>query len=278
MIRLPDLTHMQVKCTIHESKVDSLQRGMRARIRVQDHEFQGIVTSVAKQPEPGNWFSGNVKEYAAIVAIESDPHGLRPGMTAAVEILVANLTDVLSVPVQAVVEKKGRFYCWVNSASGPQKHEIELGMGNNTRIEVKRGLEEGQDVLLNPRGTIEEAREEERGDEKVDVKKKFGDDKPAKLPAAMAGHAPAAAKAEGKAPQRGAAGAFNFSLKALDKNQDGKVTEDELPEMMRSRFGDMDKNSDGHLDAGEIAEVQKAIQQRMREMQQNGAPGGPGGP
>ena len=26
MIRLPDLSHMQVKCTVHESKVDSLLR------------------------------------------------------------------------------------------------------------------------------------------------------------------------------------------------------------------------------------------------------------
>ena len=54
-------------------------------------------TSVANQAEPTNFFTGNVKEYAAIVSIDSDPHGLRPGMTAAVEILVANLKNVLSV-------------------------------------------------------------------------------------------------------------------------------------------------------------------------------------
>ncbi len=47
MMRLPDLSQMQVKCTVHESKVDSLQRGMLARIKVQDRDFQGIVTSVA---------------------------------------------------------------------------------------------------------------------------------------------------------------------------------------------------------------------------------------
>ena len=78
MIKLPDLTQMQVKCTVHESKIDSLKRGMRARIRIQDHEYQGVVTNVANQPEPADWFSGNVREYAATVSIESDPHGLRP--------------------------------------------------------------------------------------------------------------------------------------------------------------------------------------------------------
>src|SRR5437667_225153 len=43
IIKLPDLSQMQVKSTVHESKVDSLKRGMRARIRIQDHEYQGIV-------------------------------------------------------------------------------------------------------------------------------------------------------------------------------------------------------------------------------------------
>ncbi|HEV3137194.1 MAG TPA: HlyD family efflux transporter periplasmic adaptor subunit, partial [Pirellulales bacterium] len=86
IIKLPDLTHMQVKSTVHESKVDMLTKGMPARIHIQDREFTGTITSIANQAEPSNWFSGNVKEYAAIISIDSDPHGLRPGMTAAVEI------------------------------------------------------------------------------------------------------------------------------------------------------------------------------------------------
>ena len=106
-------------------------------------------------------------------------------MTAAVEILVANLKDVLSVPVQSVVEKSGKFYCWVNTPAGPEKRPVMLGMSNNTRIEIKDGLAEGDEVLLNPRAMVEEAREDERTEEKVDVKKKFGDDKPA----AVAGRA-----------------------------------------------------------------------------------------
>ncbi|HEX3725773.1 MAG TPA: HlyD family efflux transporter periplasmic adaptor subunit, partial [Pirellulales bacterium] len=139
ILKLPDLSHMQVKCTVHESKIDVLRAGMRARIRIQDHEFQGTVISVANQAEPTTWFMGNVKEYATLVSVDSDPHGygLRPGMTAAVEILVANLKNALSVPVQAVVEKGGKFYCWVNTFNGPQKRPVVLGMANNTRIEIK---------------------------------------------------------------------------------------------------------------------------------------------
>ncbi len=182
LIQLPDLNHMQVKCTVHESKVDSLKRGLRARIKVQDREFQGIVTSVANQPEPSHWFSGNVKEYACKIAIESDPAGLRPGLTAAVEILVTNLSNILSVPVQAVVEKKGQFFCWVSGPTGIEKREVQLGMSNNTRIEVQQGLSEGELVLLNPRVAVAEAREDDHSQDEINVKDRFGGDSPAELP------------------------------------------------------------------------------------------------
>jgi HlyD family secretion protein len=269
IIKLPDLSHMQVKCTVHESKVDSLKQGMRARIRIQEHEYQGVVTNVSNQPEPSDWFSGSVKEYAAVVSIDSDPTGLRPGMTAAIEILVANLPDVLSVPVQSVVEKRGKFYVWVNGSGGPEKRPVLLGMSNNTRIEIKDGVKDGEEVLLNPRASVEEAREEERSEEKVDVKKKFGGDKPAPVP--QAGNAGPGGSPSGK----GKGGGIN--LAALDKDGDKKISPEEAPERMKENFANLDTNKDGFLDAAEIAAVNRMIQ----EMQKRGGPpggGGPGGP
>lgn len=206
LIQLPDLNHMQVKCTVHESKVDSLKRGLRARIKVQDREFQGIVTAVANQPEPSQWFSGNVKEYACIVAIESDPAGLRPGLTSAVEILVANLSGVLSVPVQSVVEKKGQYFCWVSGPSGIEKREVQLGMSNNTRIEVKQGISDGEQVLLNPRLSIAEAREDDHSEDEVNVKDRFGGDAPAELPPVGPDRSGAGGKGKGKRGPRGGEG------------------------------------------------------------------------
>jgi HlyD family secretion protein len=275
IIKLPDLSRMQVKSTVHESKVDYLKRGMRARIRIQDHEYQGVVTSIANQPEPTNFFSGTVKEYAAVVSIDSDPHGLRPGMTAAVEILVANLPNVLSVPVQAVVEKGGKFYAWVEEAAGPAKRPVVLGMSNNTRIEIKDGLTEGQLLLLNPRATIEEARDEEKAEEKIDVKKKFGDDKPAAVPVATTG--PPATEAGGdKAAGDKAAGdkgkkRGTFDLMSFDKDGDKKISKDEAPDQVKGFFDRMDSNSDGFIDAKEIAEARQKAQQ-MKQQMQGGAP------
>lgn len=239
LIQLPDLNHMQVKCTVHESKVDSLQRGLRARIKVQDREFQGIVTSVANQPEPSQWFSGNVKEYACLVAIESDPTGLRPGLTSAVEILVANLSNVLSVPVQSVVEKKGQFFCWVSGPAGIEKREVQLGMSNNTRIEVKQGISDGELVLLNPRLSVAEAREDDHSEDEVNVKDRFGGDTPAQLPPVGPDRTDAGGKSKGKrGPRGGEGGPGGMPRGEAGGSEGGRGAGGERPTGGPSRGGD----------------------------------------
>jgi multidrug efflux pump subunit AcrA (membrane-fusion protein) len=160
LIRLPDLTQMQAKVAVHESKVDQLKPGMRATVRIQDRVVEGAVTSVATQPEPTGWFSPNLKEYATIVKIDGQPSGLKPGMTAEVTILADHLKDVLTVPVQCVVEQADEFYCWVETPGGPERRPVILGASNNRMIEVKDGVLEGELALLNPRALLDEAREE----------------------------------------------------------------------------------------------------------------------
>ncbi len=175
IIKLPDLSKMQVKVLVHESKIDLLRPSMPARIKIQDTDYKGSVIQVSTQPEAGNWFGGNVKEYAVTVKIEGTQGGLKPGMTAEVEILVTEKPDVISVPVQAIVEKGPRkFFAYVRSADGPVKRKLVLGSTNDTHIEVKDGLALGDQVILNPRTIVADASEDVAEVEVVDTTKKFG--------------------------------------------------------------------------------------------------------
>ncbi len=288
IIRLPDLAHMQVKVTVHESKVDQLRPGMRARIQIQDRDFQGEVASVANQPEPGNWLSGNVKKYATIVRIDGTELNLRPGMTAVVEILVADLKNVLSVPVEAVVEQGNRMYCWVKNSGTPERRPVVIGQSSSTQVEIRDGLAEGDVVLLNPRAVVPDAREEIKSEESADdVKKRFGDAKsvastpadsaPGGAPRGPGGSAPGAGGADGSGGGRsgrgggGGSGRPQMSFSDLDKNDDKKLTVDELPERMQGRFDTIDTNSDGAVDAKEFATFRAEMRKRFE------AGGGQGG-
>lgn len=266
IVRIPDLAKMQVKVTIHESKIDRIRPGMPARIVIQDRTFKGHVTGIANQPEPTGWFSANVKEYATIVSIDGTQEGLRPGLTAFVEIEVADIRDALTVPVSAVVEQRGKYYCWVKSLVGPERRPLKLGQTNDKMIEVLDGVKQGDLVLRNPRAVVADAR-------------MAVDETPAAEGAAEEGEEAAAGEASpsDKTPSGGPAGAAAAGGARPDPfqndaDQDGKLSRDEAPEPMKNFFDKIDKDGDGFITRAEMA-ASRAERERSQ-----GAGGQGGGP
>src|SRR5206468_3609366 len=85
------------------------------------------------------------------VKIDKGLPGLRPGMTADVEILVTELQNVLSVPVSAVYRFDGKDHVAVKSPDGRFSwREVTLGLTNDKVVEVKDGLKSGEQVSVNP--------------------------------------------------------------------------------------------------------------------------------
>ena len=146
---------------------------------------------------------------------------------------------------------------------GFQKKEVTLGMSNNTRIEIKSGLAEGDEVLLNPRAVIGEAPRRFSRKRRSTLKRNSATINRPRFPKPTPRLTPPNARA----------GPPNTDFKALDKDGDGKPTEeDEAPPQMKPFFGHLDTNGDGSVTAAELAEARK----KMREA--GGGPGGPGGP
>ena len=281
LIRLPDLTKMQVSVSIHETKVNLLRIGMPARIVIQDKEFDGSVISIANQPEPGSWMSSSIKEYATIVEIDGATQGLKPGMTAEVEILIANLENVLVVPVAAVVEQHGQFLAWVQTEKGPQRRPLVIGQTNDKVIEVKDGLKIGDVVLLNPRAVVLEARETDLSQDETpnkafrNGKGKSGKGGGSKTKSQGDHSGDRTGRGANNSWKRGGKGKGkgSFNLMQFDKDGDGKVSKDEAPPQMQSFFGRSDTNGDGFIDRGEIA----ASAARRKKGGGRGRPGNSGG-
>jgi hypothetical protein len=154
-----------VNTKVHESMVDRVKTGMKSRIRVDAFPQQpltGTVESVAPLPDPNSFFSSDIKVYTTLISIDNGIEALRPGMTAQIEILITQLESVMSIPVQAVLQFKGKDHVYVRRADGEwARREIKLGVSNDKLIEVREGLDEGDEVALSPVLLMSEAEKRE---------------------------------------------------------------------------------------------------------------------
>jgi HlyD family secretion protein len=96
-----DLRRMQVHTSIAEADVGRLEVGMEGVFRVDAYpqlEFNGRVSQIRNAPTTVQ----NVVTYDAVIDVENPELKLKPGMTANVNIRVAEREDVLKVPNAAL--------------------------------------------------------------------------------------------------------------------------------------------------------------------------------
>ena len=156
LLLMPDLSKMQVKVGIHESMIERIHPGLDVIVTLPDRTLKAKVTTVASVTRPAGWWTGNVVKYDTIIELPPES-GLKPGMSAEVEVIMAVHKDVLTIPVAAVVETDKGAFCWVTTDEGTERRVLQIGDSNDVFIIVEAGLKEGDKVALNPVAFLEEA-------------------------------------------------------------------------------------------------------------------------
>jgi HlyD family secretion protein len=153
IIKLPDVSEMKVQVRIHESHINQIRIGQPAYVvldSMPDQRFRGFVAKVALLPDSSSRFGNpNLKVYVTEVRVAEALPNIKPGVSARAEIVITNLDDVLTVPIQAVTTLGGKQVAYL-ATDPPRPLSVQVGMYNTKFIEITSGLNEGDRVLLSP--------------------------------------------------------------------------------------------------------------------------------
>jgi HlyD family secretion protein len=153
ILTIPDMSQMGVKVNVHESQVKKVHIGQRSLIRVDAEPgklLEGKVAELAILPDSSSSrYTPNLKVYPATIHIDGFHPWLKPGMNAKVEIIINQLADVIYVPVQSIeVDGDDHHFCYVSKDGSLERRSVVTGQFNEEFIEVRDGLQAGEDVAL----------------------------------------------------------------------------------------------------------------------------------
>jgi len=158
-MQIVDLSQMVVNGTVNQVDSHSLVLGQKATIRLEaypDLVLLGRVTSVGAMAGGGaRGFRGSsrdlfVKQIPVRFAIDSHDNRVIPDLSASAAVVLHREEKALQIPRDAVVEENGKIYVNVPQREGYQKREIQVGRKNGTHYMVLAGLQEGEEILLEP--------------------------------------------------------------------------------------------------------------------------------
>lgn len=167
-----DLTHMQVDTNVSESDIGGIKDGDAGTFTVDafpNRVFYGTVSQVRQSPQTIQ----NVVTYDVVVSVDNSDGALKPGMTAATRIVVAQHKDVLRVPNEALrytpdrsgtatqgnlssprsaaSQRSGNTPSgvWVLRDGAPVHVPVTTGLADDTHTEIVKGdLKAGDQLII----------------------------------------------------------------------------------------------------------------------------------
>lgn len=201
ILRVANLNSMEVEVNVNENDIVKVSIGDSTNVEVDAYlrrEFKGVVTSIANSAE-ATLSADQVTNFKVKIRILTESYQdlledrpehfspFRPGMTATVDIITNKKEKVLGVPISAIVIKTDTSSTVQTNTSrdmlSTERFEtlflrkgdeallrvVETGVQDNQFIEITKGLEEGDEVIIGPYNTVTKSL---KGGDKIEVTNK----------------------------------------------------------------------------------------------------------
>ncbi len=139
-----------VKAQVDEQDVINVHPGQEAQVTSEDFPgktLTGRVTSVSPIAIRSTDASSTARQVLTTIVLNSSPAFLRDGMSVDVDILTANLRNVLAVPSAAILREGGKPFVYVLEKGKARKTAIRTGDSNDTQTIVLSGLLPGDRIV-----------------------------------------------------------------------------------------------------------------------------------
>jgi multidrug efflux pump subunit AcrA (membrane-fusion protein) len=146
---LPDLSSMLTKTYINEVDIRKIKKDQRVTVGFDafpNIKLPGKVITVANMGE--NQANSDSKVFEVIIKLEKLNPAVKPGMSTSNAILINEVKNQLTIPLDAIFTEKNISYTYVKNGSAINKQEIKIGDTNENEAIVLKGLKENEIVFL----------------------------------------------------------------------------------------------------------------------------------
>lgn len=171
LLTISDMSVVEAELEVDETSIPNVALEQKAVVRIDAYPnktFDGVVTEVGSSPI--NAASAGTTQQEAIkfrvkVQLQSPPEGIKPGLSVQADILTGARTQVVAVPIQALVVRDAeRKPDEKPSPEAPKEQEgvyvmedgkakfvpIKTDLMGELSVEVTEGLEEGATIITGP--------------------------------------------------------------------------------------------------------------------------------
>ena len=154
LLTVATMDNLTVKMQVRESDVQHMKKGLPITVRPDAFpslQLSGNLTKVDQIASRTDVFS-NARRFTVRGKCSESSRQLKTGMNCRVVVHADMVPDAIQVPIVAVLEEGGKYFCNVKNGSGHERREVKIGLSNAEHVQIVEGLRTGEVVYLNDPG------------------------------------------------------------------------------------------------------------------------------
>ena len=153
-VHIDNLADLRLNVQISEIDIPFVEIGQPVQL-VFDAYFEQVFNGEVREISPVGRTVQGVVEYTVRIVMQDNDQRIKPGMTAAVTIVIKEKQDIFVVPNDAIVSRNGQSHVYVARNGSYEAVPVNLGSYSDFYSEViEAEINEGELIVLNPPASI----------------------------------------------------------------------------------------------------------------------------
>ncbi|MBO9600690.1 MAG: efflux RND transporter periplasmic adaptor subunit [Cohnella sp.] len=151
VVTVADPSSLQLTYAASDAKnLSAVEPGMPVNLKYKGKEYSGkVLQTPSSAPVVADKAKADRNATTIVMGMDNAPNGIHVGDVADITIELQKREDVIVLPRSALRAYMGRNYVQIAEGERRKEVDVEVGLTTPTEVEIVRGLEEGQKVILN---------------------------------------------------------------------------------------------------------------------------------
>ena len=150
-----NISAVYAKIQVPEDKINSIEIGQAATVTIDgiDTTYNGIVQNIDLSVDT------SARVFNCKIKIDNSDKTLYPGVFAKVDLISSDKTQMITVPINALVGSEGNYSVFINDNGKAKKQEVTIGETDENNVEITSGIQNGEQVICSNTGSLQDGDE-----------------------------------------------------------------------------------------------------------------------
>jgi len=152
LAKVNDISSVYATMQIPQNKINNTKIGQPATITVDgsDKTYSGVLQNIDLSADT------SARVFNCKIKIDNSDKTLYPGVYAKAELISSEKTQVIAIPINALVGGEGDYSVFINDNGTAKKQKVTIGETDANNVEITSDIKDGDAVILTNTSTLQD--------------------------------------------------------------------------------------------------------------------------